>query len=55
MTKVKEFDNKVSSQVITYSPSGKHLLVGNYKDVLNLYDVEKDSSVALIWSGQART
>lgn len=55
LNKVREIQNEVDSVVINYSPNGKHLLVGNKKDIISVYNVELDSSMAKVWSGKART
>ena len=51
----REIDNDTNSITIRYSPNGRFLLVGCCrKDLINIYDLEKDSSVSKIYSGRAR-
>lgn len=51
---VREIPNGHSWVTVSFSPDSKMLAVGGTKDLLSIYDLSKDSSVALIKAVEAR-
>ena len=50
----KEIDNQHTWVSASYSPDGKFLAIGGTKDLLSIYDLSKDTSVALIKQVEGR-
>jgi WD40 repeat protein len=50
----REINNQHTWVTASYSPDGKFLAIGGTKDLLSIYDLSKDTSVALIKSVEAR-
>lgn len=50
----KELKNGHSWVTAAFSPDGKMIAIGGTKDLLSIYDLSKDSSVALIKAVEAR-
>ena len=50
----KEITNNHTWVTVSYSPDGKFLALGGTKDFLSIYDLSKDSSLALVSSVEAR-
>jgi WD40 repeat protein len=51
---VRSINNEEKAVHIAYSPNGKFLLTGNVADVVKVYDLEKDSSIAKVAEFKAR-
>jgi len=51
---VRSINNHDTWVTVSYSPDGNYLLVGCRTDLIKLYDLNKDSSIAKIWEGKAR-
>ena len=50
----KEINNQHTWVSVSYSPDGKFLAIGGTKDLLSIYDLSKDTSMALIKQVEAR-
>ena len=50
----KEINNKHTWVTVAYSPDGKFLAVGGTSDYLSIYDLSKDTSMALVKAVEAR-
>ena len=55
LQKVREINNECAPVTIAYSPNGNFILTGNNKDLIKVYDLNKDSSVSKIFEAKART
>jgi WD40 repeat protein len=51
---VRKIDNEERAVHIAFSPNGKFLLTGNVADIVKVYDLDRDSSIAKIGEFKAR-
>jgi WD40 repeat protein len=52
---VRSIPNEEKAIHIAYSPNGKFLMTGNKADVVKVFDLEKDSSIAKVGEFKARS